>query len=252
MIQQRLAWLLVLVALLPLGTFAQKAKKEKAPKADAIIHTSLGDIYVRLYDETPKHKENFLKLASEHFYDSTTFHRVIKEFMVQGGDPYSKDAQKKNMAGQGGPGYTVPAEFVAAYYHKKGALAAARMGDQMNPKRESSGSQFYIVHGKTFTKEELDNMEKRLASAVPGFKMTEAQRNDYMTLGGAPFLDQQYTVYGEVTQGLDVIDKIAAVAVAPGDRPLQDVTMRVEALTDLAKWKKHMAKLEKKKTASAK
>ncbi len=239
---------LLIAACLPVGVMAQKAKKEAAPANDAVIHTSMGDIYVVLYDETPKHKENFLKLALAHTYDSTTFHRVIKDFMIQGGDPYSKDPAKKNMAGQGGMGYTLPAEINPKFYHHKGALAAARLGDQVNPNRESSGCQFYIVSGKVFTMAEIESAEKRIQSMVgPEFKFTAEQKTAYTTVGGSPWLDQQYTVYGHVTQGLDVVDKIGAVLTAPGDRPLQDVTMTVEALTDLGKWKKKMAKLEKKK-----
>jgi peptidyl-prolyl cis-trans isomerase B (cyclophilin B) len=173
---------------------------------------------------------------------------VIKEFMIQGGDPYSKDPAKKNMAGQGGMGYTLPAEINPKFYHHKGALAAARLGDQVNPNRESSGCQFYIVSGKVFTMAEIESAEKRIQSMVgPEFKFTAEQKTAYTTVGGSPWLDQQYTVYGHVTQGLDVVDKIGAVLTAPGDRPLQDVTMTVEALTDLGKWKKKMAKLEKKK-----
>jgi cyclophilin family peptidyl-prolyl cis-trans isomerase len=243
-----LIFTLVLAAMVPFAAQAQKAKKEAAPANDAVIHTSMGDIYVVLYDETPKHKENFLKLALAHTYDSTTFHRVIKEFMIQGGDPYSKDPAKKNMAGQGGMGYTIPAEINAKFYHHKGALAAARMGDQVNPNRESSGCQFYIVSGKVFTMAEIESAEKRIKSMVgPEFAFTTEQKTAYTTVGGSPWLDQQYTVYGHVTQGLDVVDKIGAVLTAPGDRPLQDITMTVEALTDLGKWKKKMAKLAKKK-----
>lgn len=239
---------LLVAALVPVGALAQKAKKEVVPANDAVIHTSMGDIYVVLYDETPKHKENFLKLALAHTYDSTTFHRVIKDFMIQGGDPYSKDPAKKAMAGQGGMGYTIPAEIVPGLYHHKGALAAARMPDQINPNRESSGCQFYIVSGKVFTMAEIESAEKRIQSMVgPEFKFTPEMKTAYTTIGGAPWLDQQYTIYGHVTQGLDVVDKIGAVLTAPGDRPLQDITMKVEALTDLAKWKKKMAKLEKKK-----
>jgi cyclophilin family peptidyl-prolyl cis-trans isomerase len=242
---------MLLLAFVPTMLQAQKAKKAVVPANDAVIHTSMGDIYVVLYDETPKHKENFLKLAIAGTYDSTTFHRVIKEFMIQGGDPNTKDPAKKNLAGQGGMGYTLPSEILPQFYHHKGALAAARLGDQVNPKRESSGCQFYIVSGKVFTMAEIESAEKRIQQAAgKEFKYTPEQKTAYTTVGGSPWLDQQYTVYGHVTQGMDVVDKIGAVLTAPGDRPLQDITMTIEALTDLGKWKKKMAKLEKKMAKS--
>ena len=244
---QKLILNALLVLTLPVAAIAQKATKTSAPSPDVIIHTSVGDIAVKLFDETPKHKENFLKLASEHFYDSTTFHRVIKDFMIQGGDPFSKDPAKKNLAGTGGTGYTIPAEILPQFFHQKGMLAAARMGDAVNPKRESSGCQFYIVQGKKFTKEELDNAENRIKGQLGGdFKFSEAARKGYMEVGGSPWLDQQYTIFGEVVGGLDVMEKIGTTPVAPGDRPLQDITMTMEVKMDFAKWKKSAAKLAKK------
>lgn len=225
--------LLILLLIIPLSGFVEKdKKKEKKPKvkADVVIITSFGNIFIDLYDETPGHRDNFLKLAKEGFYDGTTFHRVITDFMIQGGDPNSKDSKTSNRAGQGGPGYTQPAEIIPGFIHQKGALAAARLGDRANPKRESSGSQFYIVDGKTQTDKQLDNMERNIKQATknPDFKYTEEQRTAYKELGGSPWLDMQYTIFGEVIHGLDVIDKIAAVKKGGGDRPKEDITMEVK------------------------
>ncbi|HEX2898115.1 MAG TPA: peptidylprolyl isomerase [Bacteroidia bacterium] len=234
--------LLLALFVLPGLAIAQNEKKAKKPakvKPDAIIHTSMGDIGIQLFEDTPLHRENFLKLAHAHFYDSTTFHRVIKDFMIQGGDPYSKDPAKAAMAGQGGPGYTQPAEILPKYFHAKGMLAAARQGDQVNPKRESSGSQFYIVHGKAFTEAEIDRAETQMKGVLgKDFKFSPEAREAYKTVGGSPWLDGQYTIFGKVIYGIDVIDKIAAVEKLPGDRPKVDITMTVEAKTKLPKKKK--------------
>lgn len=189
------------------------------------ITTEFGDITLRLYNETPEHRDNFVKLVSEGFYDGTLFHRVINAFMIQGGDPNSKNAQPGQPLGTGGPDYTIQAEIVPGLFHKKGALAAARMGDQANPERRSSGSQFYIVHGRVWTPEELDRMEQQRGQAF-----SPEQRQAYTTIGGTPHLDAGYTVFGEVVEGLDVVDKIAAVQTAPGDRPVKDVAMKIELL----------------------
>jgi len=183
------------------------------------ISTSYGDMTVRLYDETPQHRDNFLKLVNEHFFDSLLFHRIIKGFMIQGGDPQSKHAAPGQMLGGGDVGYTIPAEFNANLYHKKGALCAARTE---NPEKKSSGCQFYIVQGRTWTDADLDNFDKQRT-----VKYTSTQREAYKTIGGYPPLDMGYTVFGEVTQGLDVLEKIAAVATQPGDRPTQDVRMKI-------------------------
>ena len=234
--------LLLALFVLPGMAFAQKEKKAKKPakvKPDVIIHTSLGDIGIQLFEDTPLHRANFLKLAHAHFYDSTTFHRVIKDFMIQGGDPYSKDPAKKAMAGQGGPGYTIPAEILPNHFHAKGMLAAARMGDQMNPKRESSGSQFYLVQGKPMTETEVSRTEMQLKGVLgQDFAFSPEAREAYKTIGGTPFLDGQYTVFGKVISGMDVIDKVAAVEKVPGDRPKVDITMIVEAKTKLPKVQK--------------
>ncbi|HLG36462.1 MAG TPA: peptidylprolyl isomerase [Bacteroidia bacterium] len=183
------------------------------------ISTGYGDMIVLLYDETPLHRDNFLKLTNEHFFDSLLFHRVIKGFMIQGGDPQSKNAGPGQGLGSGDVGYTIPAEFNAKLIHKKGALCAAR---RENPEKESSGCQFYIVHGKPAQDSELDMFDKNRQT-----KYTPEQRNIYKTAGGTPMLDMNYTVFGEVVEGLDVIDKIAAVQTQPGDRPSQDVRMKI-------------------------
>ncbi len=196
--------------------------KKKEKETLVLIKTSYGNIKIKLYNETPKHRDNFIKLVQESYYNGTLFHRVINGFMIQGGDPDSKTAKPGQMLGNGGPGYTVPAEFDTTLYHKKGALAAARLGDNMNPQKESSGSQFYIVQGKTYKNEDLDMLEKRMK-----IHFSAAQRKMYTTVGGTPMLDQNYTVFGEVIEGLDVIDKIAAVKTAPGDRPLEDIKMEI-------------------------
>ncbi len=236
------------------------------------IKTSKGEMKAILYDETPKHKENFLKLVKDGFYDSLIFHRVINNFMIQGGDPGSKNAAPGQPLGSGGPGYTIPAEFVNTLFHEKGALSAARQGDQANPQRASSGSQFYIVQGTVTPRAQLEgNNQGKIIAAFrdcmqnhpeselakeyqtvltenPGnnaaiqekvestldrltevtgmtFKMPEDRIAKYSTVGGTPFLDDQYTVFGKVISGLEIIDEIATVQTAPGDRPLEDVRM---------------------------
>lgn len=242
-----------------------------------LIETSLGDIKIKLYDETPKHKENFLKLVEDGFYDNLLFHRVIKDFMIQGGDPASKDAPAGKMLGSGDAGYTLDAEFVyPQYFHKKGALAAARQGDEVNPKKNSSGCQFYIVTGQTYTDGQLDTLEmqqtQRLEQVIyyrimgeyrselnrlrrekdqiglfdlkeqilqrtkeelkkeGGVKLTPEQREAYKTVGGTPFLDNEYTVFGEVVEGLDIVEQIGNVETARGDRPKVDVTMKMKTV----------------------
>ena len=183
----------------------------------------MGDIMVRLYDETPLHRDNFLKLASEGYFDGTLFHRVIKDFMIQGGDPDSKGAPAGQNLGSGGPDYTIPAEIQpAALFHKRGALSAARLGDEVNPMKESSGSQFYIVWGKVYTPEEVEYMSQRMKEVGLG-ELSPEQKELYTTVGGTPFLDGQYTVFGEITKGLEVVDKIQNVATDANDRPLEDV-----------------------------
>ena len=205
--------------------FGQKdsSVKKKDRKRDVLIQTTMGDIVIRLSDSTPLHRDNFLKLVKVGYYDSLLFHRVIQNFMIQGGDPNSKRAAAGFPLGNGGPGYTVPAEFRTTLFHRKGVIAAARSGDNVNPQKASSGSQFYIVQGKVFTDSGLDSVE---TFRMNGRKIPPAHREVYKTIGGTPHLDQGYTVYGEVVKGLDVIDRIAAVQtskVQDRDRPLQDV-----------------------------
>jgi cyclophilin family peptidyl-prolyl cis-trans isomerase len=186
---------------------------------DVELVTTKGTLVIRLSDSTPLHRNNFLKLVNQHFYDGILFHRVMSQFMVQAGDPKSKTARPGEALGQGGPGYTVPAEMRPYLFHKKGALAAARTPDEINPTRESNGSQFYLVHGRIYSEEELSSVETRLN----GYKIPEAHREVYKTLGGTPSLDQKYTVFGEVIKGISVIDSIAAVPTGERNRPVEDV-----------------------------
>ena len=236
------------------------------------ISTPKGDIRVRLYDETPQHRDNFVKLVNEGFYNGTLFHRVIKGFMIQGGDPDSIGAPAGKMLGTGGPGYNVAAEIVyPQLFHKRGALAAARQSDEVNPERESSGSQFYLVYGKVYTPQELKQMEKQMSmqqeqsifnklvqknrsqilelrksrnqaglqelqdqliaetkkqmKELPAPKFTPEQQEAYTTIGGTPFLDNQYTVFGEVESGMEVVAEIQQCATLSADRPKEDISM---------------------------
>ena len=241
--------------------------KNKMTKVE--LETSLGNIVVELYNETPQHRDNFIKLVKEGYYDGVLFHRVIKDFMIQTGDGNSKNAGPETTLGDGDPGYTIEAEFVyPKYFHKRGALAAARTGDQVNPERRSSGSQFYIVTGKIFSSEDLQMMEKQLTdgkkqeifrrlimenqarskelqesqdmaaldalqkelidkteaeAALSPTKMTDEQIDAYTSIGGTPHLDGQYTVFGEVVSGMDVVDKIQNTTTGRGDRPTVDI-----------------------------
>ena len=194
----------------------QKVNKAKGTMIEMV--TSQGKIALRLYDETPLHRDNFLKLVENHTYDGLLFHRVIKNFMVQAGDPKSRDAKPGQPLGDGTLGYTVPAEFRPNLIHKRGALCAARQGDQVNPKKASSATQFYIVQGQVWDDKTLDMMEQRF-----GKKFTAEQRKVYTTVGGTPHLDGDYTVFGEVVDGMDVINKIAEMPCDRMDRPVEDV-----------------------------
>lgn len=242
--------------------------------AEVKIETTFGDIIVRLYDETPLHRDNFLKLAGEGYYDGTIFHRVIANFMIQGGDPDSKNPTPNGRYGTGGPDYTIEAEIKPELFHKRGALAAARQGDQVNPERRSSGSQFYIVWGDTYKEGQLSQLSKQMkmmaeqnafdklarenrakimemrrnrdqagllalqdllssqaremAKGQAG--LSEAQKTAYSTIGGTPHLDGQYTVFGEVIEGLDVVEKIQSTKTRPGDRPVEDIKMKMTVL----------------------
>ena len=215
-------WIVALLnCLIVFSSAAQKDStiKKKDRKRDVLVQTTMGDIVIRLTDSTPLHRDNFLKLVKVGYYDSLLFHRVMQNFMIQAGDPNSKQAAPGVPLGSGGPGYTVPAEFRTTLFHRKGVIAAARTGDNINPQKASSGSQFYIVQGKVFTEAGLDSVE---TFRMNGRKIPAIQREVYKTIGGTPHLDQGYTVYGEVVRGLDVIDMIAAVQTSR-DRPLQDV-----------------------------
>ena len=248
---------------------SQPQESQFASCTKVLLETSLGNIEIVLYNETPKHRDNFIKLVKEGFYDGVLFHRVIKDFMVQTGDPDSKTAAADDLLGSGDPGYQIDAEFVyPQLYHKYGAVAAAREGDQTNPERKSSGSQFYIVTGRRFSTGQLDMLEQRLGEQAKGeifqtlaqshmqeitayqaagdstalmnlqnelisqtealyaknpVKFTDSQKHDYSTVGGTPHLDGQYTVFGEVISGMDVVEKIQNVATGPYDRPTVDV-----------------------------
>ena len=203
----------------------KQTKKEK--QTMVLISTSMGDMKAVLYNETPAHRDNFIKLAKEGYFNGLLFHRVIDGFIVQGGDPDSKNAPKGKQLGQGGPSYTIPAEFNQSLIHKKGALAAARMGDNVNPQKASSGSQFDITQGKSYSAAELQNMEMRM-----GKKLNQTQRDAYTSVGGVPFLDFEYTVFGEVIEGLEVIDKIAKAQKDRSDRPLEDIKMNVTIIEE--------------------
>ena len=186
------------------------------------ITTDSGVIVVRLYDNTPLHRDNFTKLVNNHFYDSLLFHRVIANFMIQGGDPESKNAVPDQMLGKGDIGYTIPAEFDSTLFHKKGALAAARNN---NPEKASSSCQFYLVQGKKFTEEELSAIEKQ-----SGLYFSPSKRKAYTLLGGTPMLDMNYTVFGEVESGLAVIDRITKAQKNGFNRPIVDIRMKMDVL----------------------
>lgn len=203
-------------AIILLTPFVMAAQKQDETLVK--ITTNMGSITVKLYSKTPKHRDNFIKLVKDSYYDGVLFHRVINQFMIQGGDPNSKKAKPNDVFGDGGPDYTIPFEYVPEYFHKRGVIAAAREGDDVNPEKASSGSQFYIVQGRVFTDAELDKIEART-----NHKYTPEQREVYKTIGGTPQLDGSYTVFGEVVSGMDVVDKIARVATDANDRPVEDI-----------------------------
>jgi cyclophilin family peptidyl-prolyl cis-trans isomerase len=212
----------VIISFLPsFHATAQKTEKEQMIK----IETSMGDMIIKLYNETPAHRDNMIKLINEGFYKNQLFHRVIKDFMIQGGDPHSAGAEKGQRLGSGGPGYTIPAEFNKNLIHKKGALAAARKGDQENPEKASSGSQFYLVQGRVLTPEEIQILTQR---GVATF--TKESAEIYTTIGGTPHLDGSYTVFGEIVEGLDVLDAIASQPTDAYNRPLEDVIYTISII----------------------
>jgi len=264
----------ILLLSLPLGKGWGWAVAQDSSRI-VLIETSYGNIKIKLYNETPLHRDNFLKLVGKHFYDSLLFHRVINTFMIQGGDPDSKNAPAGKFLGDGDVGYTIPAEFNQKFFHKRGVLAAARNGDEVNPEQASSGCQFYITQGKVFNDSLLNLIEKRVTSMkaynnvvrnkdnkallekqnqfmmqqnmdslkaikakidklteievakIPQYKFSDEQRKAYTTIGGTPHLDGSYTVFGEVVEGMEVVDKIASVPRDRADRPLEDVRMKI-------------------------
>lgn len=212
-------------------TFEPNTKNKKNMQEEVqkevivLIGTPYGDLKAKLYNETPKHRDNFVKLVKEGFYNATLFHRVINSFMIQGGDPDSKGAKPDQMLGGGGLNYTIPAEIVSGKFHQKGALAAARMGDQMNPTKASSSCQFYIAQGQVYTKEQLNMFVDRY-----GLQFSPEQIEIYTTVGGVPHLDNEYTVFGQIIEGLDIIDLIGSKPVNSQDRPVEDIRMTIKIL----------------------
>jgi len=253
-------------------SYGNKPQTEESNEKMVLIKTKFGNMKVKLYNETPLHRDNFLKLINEGFYNDLLFHRVIKEFMIQGGDPGSKGASPNKQLGGGDVGYTIPAEINNKYFHKKGALAAARTGDNINPERRSSGCQFYIVQGRAYNVPTINKLEEKQKNQViqaevnkltkirhkeiqrlqkeekrdsieiikseiikqaenqidnEKYSFSPEKRSAYTTIGGTPHLDGAYTVFGEVVEGLDIIDSIAKVQTAPGDRPIQDIKFQI-------------------------
>ena len=256
-------------------SFSCQIDKSKKKTKDQLykIETEYGDMIFKLYDATPLHKENFIKLIEQDYFNDLLFHRVIDGFMIQGGDPDSHNAESGKILGEGGPDYTIPAEFIDTIFHKKGVIAAAREGDDANPEMRSAGSQFYIVQGKVLTNEDVKKVENRINASrlnklitkyineakneayntggmidyqviLPEarkkaeeefktegyYKIPENKLKVYQTIGGTPHLDNAYTIFGEIVEGLEIIDKIAAVETDKNDRPVKDVKMRIEKL----------------------
>ena len=201
------------------------AKTYSDSRTKVLLKTNKGNIIIALYDETPLHKANFIKLVNEHYYDDILFHRVIKNFMIQTGDPNSRNASAETRLGDGGPGYTIPAEIkFPKLFHKRGAIAAARKGDMVNPQRSSSGSQFYIVWGNLFSSNELSKLTQTIEQQSQGtILFTNEVKNEYLKVGGTPHLDGGYTVFGEVIEGLGVVSKIQETRTDRNDRPLNDI-----------------------------
>lgn len=218
-----LAYLAVLFIFVSCAS-TRKAPYSKAP-ARIMIETDSGTMVLKLYNETPLHRDNFIKLTKKHFFDGLLFHRVIKNFMIQGGGPDSRNAEPGVLLGEGGLKYTVPAEFDSTLFHKKGALAMAREGDDENPSKASSSTQFYIVQGKKYTDVEMDKMEEKLKFIIP-----ENHRIVYRTIGGTPFLDMNYTIFGQLETGFDVVEKIANAPRDKNNRPLHDIKMKIRMI----------------------
>jgi peptidyl-prolyl cis-trans isomerase B (cyclophilin B) len=207
-------------------SFSEQRVQVLAPEACLVeIETEYGTMVAVLNNGTPRHRDNFYRLAEEGYYDGQLFHRVIEGFMIQGGDPTSRKAKPAQALGSGGPGYTLPAEISDSLVHVKGALAAARQGDAVNPEKRSSGSQFYIVQGRSLTMEDL-----AAAEASKGIRYTQSQRENYLDRGGAPQLDGEYTVFGQIISGIEVIDRISAEATDEQSRPQRDIRMKIRVL----------------------
>ena len=216
-------YLIILLFIVSCNPQLSNGLRKKDLYKDVEMVTDYGTMTIRLSDSTPLHRDNFLKLVKQHYYDSILFHRVIKNFMIQAGDPKSKRAHPDSTLGEGDTGYTLPAEFKPSLFHKKGVIAAARENDANNHLKASSGGQFYIVQGRKFTNQSLDST---VTYRLGGREIPDEHREVYKTIGGTPHLDQKYTVFGEVVKGLEVVDTIAVVATSTGpdkDRPLQDV-----------------------------
>lgn len=227
-----------LLTICAVSAFAEKPKHRYVK-----IVTNKGQCIVMLYNQTPLHRDNFIKLVKEGYFNGVLFHRVINHFMIQGGDPDSKNAKQEVLLEKQEPKRPIPAEFCDSLFHKKGVLAAAREADEVNPNRESSGSQFYLVQGKVFTDDQLDQLEERRLK----FKIPEYQRAVYKTLGGTPHLDRNYTVFGEIVEGLDLVAAIASVQTDSNDRPVEDIAMTITLLkkTEAKKLEKQLAKEKK-------
>jgi len=215
-----------LASLLILSIFLLNSCKEDSSKEIYFqIETNFGTMKGKLYNQTPKHRDNFIKLISQKYYDDLLFHRVIKNFMIQGGDPDSRISEPDDYLGMGGPGYKIDAEIDSQFIHKKGALAAAREGGPSNAMKKSSGSQFYIVSGKKWSEYELEMIENKMDK-----KWSKAQKEIYKSIGGYAPLDMEYTVFGEITEGLDVLDKISSQPTGRADRPIDDIEMKIRLL----------------------
>ncbi len=212
----------ILVLIIASCSASKKALIAPVKPVQVQLSTDSGIIILMLYDKTPLHRDNFVKLVKEKFYDGLLFHRVINNFMIQGGDPDSKKSTPGILIGQGSLKYTIPAEFDTSLFHKRGALAAAREADDANPTKASSSTQFYIVDGQTFTDSQLDRIEEKNHIKIP-----EGHREYYKTVGGDPFLDMGYTVFGEVISGMDIVEKIANAPKDQNNRPLQDIHMKM-------------------------
>ena len=251
---KRLFLILYLLSVMATISFSQTATVKPGGRAEVLIETTKGNIRVQLYNETPLHRDNFLKLIREHhFYDSLLFHRVIPDFMIQGGDPYSKNAKPGELLGDHSLDYNLPAEIrLPQIYHKRGALAAAREPDEVNPKRESSSSQFYIVFGKKQDEKGLDRGRKNLQKLFgDSIKMTKEMEDTYVSLGGTPHLDGGYTVFGEVIEGMDVVYRIQNVERDANDRPIDDVRIiKATIVKDLPGMAKKPKNVVRKKTVN--